>query len=316
MKKKNIEYPDAPSGFVSLYNYKEPFMKFEKGYGYEGVLLFDGETEQVQCHFCGDWFGFLAPHLKREHNMATTDYKRLTGLRKSTALLSESAREKLVIAKLDNPSHNLRPGGKMSEETKQKIRETNVANGKIREQQNEHGTCPLQLIERLKQLYIEKGRTPTNNEITFGESLERVFGSVNKALHIADIPIREPGQTIHKRKSTYTRDEIVEYVRLFASSHSKLPRFKNFSDKTMYNALKKYGKKEIFEEALTNHKKYIKIKSFRYTNEQLLDFLRDFQAIHGRKPSYSDAKRGLLPNLSRYSNRFGSWKKAVELALV
>lgn len=50
---KVMEYEDSPSGFVTLYNYKEPFMKYEEGYGLKGVLLFDGKTGRVQCHMCG-----------------------------------------------------------------------------------------------------------------------------------------------------------------------------------------------------------------------------------------------------------------------
>lgn len=38
---KEVEYEEAPSGYVKLYNYKEPFMKFNGGHGYQGVLLVD-----------------------------------------------------------------------------------------------------------------------------------------------------------------------------------------------------------------------------------------------------------------------------------
>jgi len=41
---KTLEYEEAPSGSVCLYNYKEPFMEFHDeelgvGHGYQGVLL-------------------------------------------------------------------------------------------------------------------------------------------------------------------------------------------------------------------------------------------------------------------------------------
>ena len=42
-----MEYEEAPSGYVTLYNYKEPFMPYREGYGYLGVVLFDGETDKV-----------------------------------------------------------------------------------------------------------------------------------------------------------------------------------------------------------------------------------------------------------------------------
>lgn len=58
-KTHELEYEEAPSGFVTLYNYKEPFMKFKEGYGFQGVLLFDGTSDKIQCHFCGNWYDAL-----------------------------------------------------------------------------------------------------------------------------------------------------------------------------------------------------------------------------------------------------------------
>lgn len=64
---KELEYPEAPSGFVTLYNYKEPFMPFtdpdtREGFGYGGVLVFDGVSDKVQCHLCGEWYHALGNH--------------------------------------------------------------------------------------------------------------------------------------------------------------------------------------------------------------------------------------------------------------
>ena len=58
------EYEEAPSGYIWLQNAKEPLMRFEEGFGYQGVLALDGDKDVVQCHYCGKWFGTLGPHLK------------------------------------------------------------------------------------------------------------------------------------------------------------------------------------------------------------------------------------------------------------
>lgn len=119
--KRQMEYSDSPSGFVTLYNYKEPFMKFEEGYGYLGTLLFDGKTDTIQCHFCGDWFSYLPHHLHKEHSMTAKQYKEKIGLLSSSALISESEREKLMHRLVSNLPN--KKDKKISKKTRKKISE-------------------------------------------------------------------------------------------------------------------------------------------------------------------------------------------------
>jgi hypothetical protein len=116
LDEKHMEYEGAPSGYVRLYNYKEPFMEFVGGYGYEGVLLFDGMTDKIQCHFCGNWFENLAGHISR-HALNAKRYKKKVGLHTTTALINEAVREKLVASGMEKRIQNLTKRGKMSEET-------------------------------------------------------------------------------------------------------------------------------------------------------------------------------------------------------
>jgi hypothetical protein len=141
---KEMEYEDAPSGYVKLYNYKEPYMKFVGGFGYQGTILFDGETQKIQCHFCGNWYDFLAPHIAAEHNMRASEYKSIVGLNQSTALISEKHREKLIANGLNKRLQNLRNrrGKKHSLESRKKIAET--LKNRTREKENKSGTCPEQ----------------------------------------------------------------------------------------------------------------------------------------------------------------------------
>src|SRR6185436_14180348 len=145
-ERKEMEFEEAPSGFVKLYNYKEPFMKFDRGFGYEGVLLFDGKTDKIQCHFCGQWFSQLGHHLHKEHNMLASEYKDEVGLLQTTALIGEELRAKLIQKNLGKRLKNLRPGKKKTRAEKEKIRKTLKANALRRETQNRFGTSPLQLI--------------------------------------------------------------------------------------------------------------------------------------------------------------------------
>jgi hypothetical protein len=52
-----------------------------------------------------------------------------------------------------------------------------------------------------------------------------------------------------------------------------------------------------------------------YTDEQLLEHIRRFYALHKRAPGGSDAVKRLLPSTGAYSNHFGSFLNAKKLAL-
>lgn len=324
-KPTTVEYEEAPSGHVTFYNYKEPLMKFtnpdgEGGHGFVGALLFDGISGKVQCHLCGKWFEALSSnHLQREHSMTAKEYKKVTGLMKSSALISEKYRASLIANGLERRVKNLKnqKGVKRSAAVRRKIRETLRENRD--EMKNLRGTCPEQLIERLVEQYRKLGRTPTRRELSCEEALIATYGSMQRACQLAGIPYRKPGET--NVVSKFTEDYLINFTRDFFDKNGKLPTYVSGGKKHqgytagMHNSLKKFGRTNIQKKALNMDGRYRKCtKRFAYTNEELLDFLRNFEKVNGRKPSYSDSKRGLLPNLSRYSYNFGSWKKALSLA--
>ena len=313
--KKEMEYEDAPSGSVTLYNYKEPFMKFEKGYGYYGVLLFDAKSDKVQCHLCGTWEHSVAHHLKKEHNITAAQYKEVVGLNKKTALISESYRARLIKAHTEKSTSNLRKGTKMSEETKQKIKDTLIENGKRMENKNKYGTCPYQLLDRLSKKHKELGRTPSRREIpALYKNCIKVYGSFEKACELANVPYRPVGVDKDNHRTKYTEEYIIKFFKEYFENYNKWPRQVDMPD-GIYEAIRKrYDKKQIIKKAVLLSPYYIPVSRIKYTDEELIDFLVRFKNINGRNPSYSDARRKLIPHLSRYSYRFGSWQKALELA--
>lgn len=141
----------------------------ERGYGFQGVLMFDGEDDKVQCHLCGEWFEYLPNHLHREHTTSAGEYKEMVGLSQSTALLGERQRAKLIENGLARRLQNLRPGKKRTQKEKDKIRET--LKRMTRERQNLTGTCPAQLIERIREAYHRVGHTPQDHEIKGKETI-------------------------------------------------------------------------------------------------------------------------------------------------
>ena len=321
--KTEIEYEDAPSGFVNFYNYKEPLMKFEGGYGYIGALIFDGKTDQIQCHFCGDWFQSLPHHLAREHNMKASYYKEAVGLLQNTALVSESTREKLIASGLDKRLQNLRKGKKKTQAEKNKISATLRRNADKPEAQNLRGTCPAQLIDRMQRIAREKGSELKMRDFSgFDELLKKNFGSLQEACRIANIPYRIPSQTLahEKKQKAATEEAALNFIKEFILRFNKMPIQNDFDKQNQLYLYQKVVKnklklRNLGRQAYAGLDEYKKnSERFTYTKAELLSFLRKFEKINGRKPSYSDCKRALLPNLSKYSYHFGSWKNALKLA--
>jgi hypothetical protein len=311
-QKTELEYEDAPSGFVTLYNYKAPLMDFKKGYGYEGVLLFDGSTDKVQCHFCGQWFHSLGNHLHKEHAMRAKEYKEIVGLNKSTALISEKYRAKLIASGLKRRMKNLKSPKRVSEETKKKIRETLQNN--CREHQNTQGTCPLQLIDRLQKLHQELGRTPKIREIPFIEALRKVYGSMENACKLADIPYRKESYTVRAEEmNELLKIKLVKIIKDFYDKNNRLPTRKDLG-KNQWQKVKRIGEKMLFREASKMSNGKIRGREIKLTKEELIEFIQRFKVINGREPSVSDCRRKLLPNHNRYYYHFGNLKKANDIA--
>jgi hypothetical protein len=240
-------------------------MPYEGGHGYRGVLLFDGSSDRVQCHFCGSWEQNLPAHLWYSHKTKAMVYKKMVGLGKRTALISETIREKLIASGHEQRMNNLRPGKKLTAEQRKKIAKGLAEYYKTTEMQNVHGTCPLQLITKLRTLAEKLGRAPKHDEIPSYESYMKVFGSVKNALLRAGITPRKSGVNVTwragKQKNVGTIDQ-------------------------------------------------------RYTRELVLGMVRDFMKEHGRDPSISDCRRGLLPSHSTFTTMFGGLRAAIRTANV
>lgn len=332
LKNKEIEYEDAPSGYVKLYDYKEPFMEFEGGYGYEGAVLFDGETDKIQCHLCGHWFGSLSAHITARHKMNVSDYKEMVGLRQSTALVNDTVREKLIKTGMDKRMRNLcnRKGKKMSEETKEKIRQTNLRKKELREEQNHYGTCPAQLLDRLRKATEENGGTvPTTRHLgkSLTELLVRTYGSLRDACFQAgleysnaDIEKTKKGVKViskYHRNVKNNRKECIEWVRNFILKYHYKPKRKDFvkhKNVSMWEKIRlTYGKTVIFKEAQEG----ISIKELKSekTKQYLIDeVIRFSKTLEDRLPVVSDCKRGYLPHHAKYYYYFSSWKNVLKEA--
>lgn len=312
---KELEYPDAPSGFVTLYNYKEPFMPYQGGYGYEGVLLFDGIEDRIQCHLCGGWFEYLSHHLHGEHSMTARDYKSQVGLAPTTALISEKYRAKLIQAGTDKRMKNLRSPKSVSAATRKKISDGLKKWAASREKENKMGTCPEQLLQRVRDKFEELGRTPTQKELKGYDTIRKVWGSYRRACEMAGIPYREPRTgRIRPQNYKYSEEEIVAWIVTYVDKNGKLPAVAVWNRMGSKVADRFGGWKYLCDKALKSGAKYKIVNQHKYTTQDLLELLREFKKENKRNPSTSDCKRKLLPYVGRYLYHWGTWRETLKAA--
>lgn len=154
---KKIKY-NSPSGYANIGKYIPPFENNDTGFGYKGVLIEDSVSGDIECSICGKWFQQLGKHLEK-HGIDSKEYKKRFGLLYSTALKSKQMRikqsEVMIKLRKENKSNRL------------KFKRNNEFAGnrknqpKSLESQNKFGVCDLQMIDRIKELAKELGKTPT-----------------------------------------------------------------------------------------------------------------------------------------------------------
>lgn len=324
---KEMEYEDAPSGYVKMYHYKSPFMEFydeqlQTGYGFQGVLAFDGDTDKIQCHFCGNWYGALSKHLHKEHNMTAAQYKDRVGLRQTTALVNEHTRKKQIASGLEKRLQNLIPGGPMKDETKKKISKSLKKN--TSEAQNEKGTCERQLIDQFHKLCKQLGRRAMQDDCGFKTTAKVRFGSwANFMERCGYESINNQYTVTGKIRDKVTEVNVIEFIKDFYIKFNVMPdTFKAIKANKEY-ASAYFGVQwqtlweRLKEIKIQNIAKKVKSKKFGYdptafkgkgyTKDDLVDLLTSFKKQHGRNPASSDARRGLLPSVSTFHKYFGKW---------
>jgi hypothetical protein len=230
-------------GFKPIYKGIPPFMKFEDGYGFYGVLLEEEETGKLQCHLCGHTVLNIAQHLRHKHkDVKPNDYKIKTGLSLGTPLLSETSRKKIknnflnltpekreeIIKRLQNFNKKLhRDKTKRQREAKASI-QTN----------NRYGTCPEQVRSQFYEIYTKLGRLPNWLELTgrLRYIIESRFGTYEEAVVVWGIPRQEYQEHISNAKENaknaraendyfpkFTEEEVRKVYQDFFTLKKRLP---------------------------------------------------------------------------------------------
>lgn len=54
---------------------KTTYFNDGKFYGTRGVIIYDSDIDELQCHLCGNWYKFLSNHIASGHKISLEDYR-------------------------------------------------------------------------------------------------------------------------------------------------------------------------------------------------------------------------------------------------
>ena len=216
---------------LNYLNYKEPLTPVEEGFGYMGTLAQSEDRNHVQCHVCGRMFENLGQHVWQAHNIKSKEYRAKFKLGFRTPLCSDKFSEKYRAMK----THLWET---MSEEKKEKRRQQmrearektiRVGNPNTLEKLNRVGMCPDQLIDHIQKLAQKLDTSPTFEQFKteyngkYVGAIIRTFGSWNGAKRMANLKVCKSGAKIPHNKSSYTNEELLEFLKSAYKEKNKIP---------------------------------------------------------------------------------------------
>lgn len=232
---------------LTLKNYKEPLTPIPKkeGYGYYGTIMGTIDGKHIQCHACGKMYSCVQSHAFMAHKLNAKEYKEKYKLSYTTALISEDERETrknrtikylagLSIAELAERKRKSR------ENFQKYLAERGVKPGYPHrgislEDRNKRGTCPDQLLDKIREVAKKLGHTPSRFEFIgetgtqrYSHLIRKVYGSWTNALKTLDM---SPKQVVYKgvKHKHYSDDELLEYLSIFHQETGKIPTHTDFS---------------------------------------------------------------------------------------
>lgn len=168
-----------------------------------------------------------------------------------------------------------------------------------------------ELLDYLELFYEKYGEVPMKRD--FDNNLDypgsniyhKRFGSWNKALLLAGLHIR----------GKYTDKELLDMLKRSYKENGKVPIQSDFVNNPEYPSFAYYRNRfGSWNEALLLAELDIDTHRKFYTDEELLNYLKEFYNKNGRPPTNVDfTNNSKYPNFNTYAYRFGSWNKALKL---
>lgn len=254
-----------PEYVVPIQKSIPPYMPFEKGYGYQGVILLDTDKDRIQCHFCGRWFKALSAHIK-VHNLQANEYKDQVGLYRKEGLMS--LRTKLKWQQTGN-TRQARRNLKKGPRDINFLRSSDLPNGSRSVQfKNRYGTCEAQIKFRFEEaIKKHSGVFTSKQEPSLASILERRFGSFTKAIvyfgYIPKTPARGGRIPMTSQERARARQEELKIAPNCKVCDKKIPR-RIYADGGLEDNIKWLNKKTCSLECYKKYLEHKKRMNFRY----------------------------------------------------
>lgn len=186
-----------------LYKAQEPFMEVKRGFGFQGVVMYDDVEDKVQCHICGAWKENVGQHSAILHGVTAEEYKIEYGLTLRTSLACKKvSRRNSEISNTPEARANFEKNrNKWTSNYRPKRRKNIPAPRSSMRQKNANGLCDLQVQARYAVVKAQVGREPSVDEIVRYDP--KLYGwiknnglSLNKFKASMGIKGREPTKLI------------------------------------------------------------------------------------------------------------------------
>ena len=208
--------------------YKEPLRKVENGFGYMGAISLSKDG-RIQCHICGELFDNLSFHVKTHSKITVREYKEKFGLSMSTSLVSESVRQKMKEKMFEiNARHKDGFFAEMSRKGVLARKGKRTSRRESLEKKNLKGTCPDQLLEKIRECATALGYTPSYDNFFVWAGTQRFYRPIVLTFGSWSNAIKQAGLARHKHPGgkgdlDYADDELLEYLHDFYTEHSVIP---------------------------------------------------------------------------------------------
>jgi len=239
MKNNVIKFKNT---YLTFVNYKEPLLKVEigNGFGYYGTILISLDNKLIMCHMCGKLFKDSGRHIMSKHKIGLKEYRLKYQLSPMTSLLSESERirrKELMVDRFENMSETEKEEYKQRAIAKWKEYNRNRPIPKKQpklslETKNKRGTCPAQLLDKIRQVKKELQHIPSLQEFmktTGGQRYKHLifntFGSWNNALKQLNYKTIEPKMRYNQE---YVKEELIGYLKAFYKRYHRPPTGSDF----------------------------------------------------------------------------------------
>lgn len=228
-------------GEITLHNYKEPLVEIADGYGYYGTLATTIDGEYIQCHICGELYKNLSGHIWNAHHMRAKEYKEEFGLSKGNALISENTRQHFKQQTLDwlktlTDEQKEEYQKKALAGWKKAVKEKRTTKGQTEslERKNKKGTCPEQVLDKIREAHDKLGATPSKKEFIdycgsqrYVHLIYKLFGSWTKAVELAGLKPKQ--YTPHKKGGKkYSDQELLDLLVVHTLQEKKIPTATDF----------------------------------------------------------------------------------------